>query len=212
VTPNPRVKAPVHSDSNRSVLAVVLAAGSGSRWKAAGGQGHKLLATLADGRPVVRASIDAARGAGVRVCVVSGAADLSLVLPDDPLIEVIHNPDWEAGQASSLLVAVDLARKLGFAAVAVGLGDQPWVTTEAWQVVIDRLMTPGLPIVVPVFDGQRGQPVGLRSAVWDKLPVSGDQGARRLIQEEVQLVEQLVCSLSNNLLADIDTPGDLPWN
>jgi molybdenum cofactor cytidylyltransferase len=197
---------------NDSVLAVVLAAGGGSRWSAAGGDGHKLLALLPDGRTVVRASVDAAFGAGTRVCVISGAVDLVDALAGISQLDVICNPDWDSGQASSLQVAVEFARSEGFDAIAVGLGDQPWVSPEAWRVVVQRLSRPGLPIVVPVVGDQRGQPVGLRSVIWGRLPSTGDQGARILIQEEVHLVEELACPFGNHSLADVDTPGDMPWN
>jgi molybdenum cofactor cytidylyltransferase len=199
-----------------SILAVVLAAGGGSRWRAAGGTGHKLLALLPDGRPVIRASVDAALAAGVSVCVVSGAVSieehLPLVARHDGALTVVDNPDWALGQAGSLRLAVDFAGGHGFEALVVGLGDQPWVSADAWRAVIDRLRSPGLPIVVPVVNGQHGQPVGLRRAVWPSLPTSGDHGARNLIREESQLVEELVCPFGNHSIADVDTPGDMPWN
>jgi molybdenum cofactor cytidylyltransferase len=199
-----------------SILAVVLGAGGGTRWRDAGGTGHKLLALLPDGRPVIRASVDAAVASGVPVCVVSGAESIVHHLPqaalNDGALTVVDNPDWASGQASSLRMAIDFAGEHGFEAVVIGLGDQPWVSADAWRAVIDRLRSPGLPIVVPMVSGHYGQPVGLRREVWPRLPSSGDHGARNLIREESQLVEELACSFGNHSIADVDTPGDMPWN
>ena len=59
-----------HLKRVKSVLAVVLAAGGGSRFA---GSGHKLLAQR-DGRTVVEHAVDAAREALGDVLVVTGAA------------------------------------------------------------------------------------------------------------------------------------------
>jgi molybdenum cofactor cytidylyltransferase len=205
----------IRSGTDAGVLAVILAAGGGSRWAAAGGAGHKLLALLPTGRPVVEAAIDTARSAGVPVCVVSGAVDLAAHVSSD--VALLHNPTWADGQAGSLGVALRWAAAEGFDAVAVGLGDQPFVTGVAWRTVVAELKNPSdpacRPIVVPTFDGRRGQPVGLRREVWSLLPTDGDAGARILMQQAPELVLELRCSGDQRMLIDIDTPGDLPpWN
>ena len=114
----------------RTVAAVVLAAGAGTRFA---GDEHKLLTPI-DGVPIVRRSIDAARAAGFdEVVVVSGAIDLSTVVPDD--VTLLHNERWEDGQATSLQAAVAYADARGHGVVVVGLGDTPGVSTEVWRAV-----------------------------------------------------------------------------
>jgi molybdenum cofactor cytidylyltransferase len=196
---------------NSNVLAVLLAAGSGSRWSASGGQGHKLTAKLHDGRVVFEAALHTAMHAceheSTQLIVVTGAADVSPHVLAGTLL--VHNPNWADGQASSLRCAIQFAEVRGFDSIVVGLGDQPWIGVASWQRVIQRLGGPGLPIVIPTIDGVRGQPVGLRSSHWAELPVSGDEGARSLIRRSPYLVEELVCDGDVRSLLDIDTPGDL---
>jgi molybdenum cofactor cytidylyltransferase len=193
------------------VLAVLLAAGSGSRWIAGGGEGHKLTAKLPDGRVVFAAALDAAVNActheSIPLIVVTGAADVLRFVPAG--IQMVHNPNWADGQASSVQCAIRFAETVGSESIVVGLGDQPWMGAAAWRQVIKRLREPGLPIVIPTFDGVRGQPVGLRSSIWAELPASGDEGARSLIRRSPYLVEELVCDGDIRSLLDIDTPGDL---
>jgi len=178
---------------------VVLAAGGGSRF--AGGT-HKLLAPLR-GRPVVAHAIDAAVAAGLdAVYVVVGAVEVPV--PDG--VAVVRNERWADGMATSLAAGVAAARAGGHDAVVVGLGDSPEVTAEAWRLVA---AAPG-PAAVAAYPGRRGHPVRLAAEVWDRLPASGDEGARSLLAELGPLVTEVRCPGSP---ADVDTVEDLPrWN
>jgi CTP:molybdopterin cytidylyltransferase MocA len=181
------------------VVAVLLAAGGGSRFVSAS---HKLLAEL-DGVAVYRRAVDAVVAANVGpVVVVTGAAEVEL----PPGVLRVHNDQWVRGQAGSLaagIAAATGARDVD--AVVVGLADQPFVTPDAWRTVASAPTR--RPIVVATYDGVRGpNPVRLHRSVWPALPVTGDEGARRLIGENPQLVCEVPCSGS---AADIDTLEDL---
>jgi CTP:molybdopterin cytidylyltransferase MocA len=182
-----------------TVVAVVLAAGAGTRFT---GPTHKLLAPLA-GRRVIDHAVAAAVEAGIGpVVVVQGAVDLAL--PDDlaRTVTVVDHPGWSEGQATSLRAGVDAARRLGAAAVVVGLGDQPFVEPEAWRAVAASVA----PIAVATYDGRRGNPVRLAEVVWDLLPTSADEGARALMRVRPDLVQQVPCPGS---AGDVDTREDL---
>lgn len=199
---------PAHPAPDR--IAVLLAAGAGTRFA---GTGHKLTARLATpdeahtsvfGRALANV-VDADIGP---VVVVTGAVDLT----SDPVlrqvtergadVHVHDNPQWADGQATSLQVAVRVARQIGATALVVGLADQPFVTPAAWQRVALGLGT----ITVATYDGRRGHPVRLHADVWDMLPSRGDEGARILMRTRPDLVAEVPCTGSP---ADIDTLEDL---
>jgi molybdenum cofactor cytidylyltransferase len=181
-----------------TVAAVVLCAGAGSRF--AGG-GHKLLAR-ARGRPLVAWSVGTALAAGLdETVVVSGAVDLADVLPAE--VTLLANELWQDGQSSSLRVALDWCARQGHEAAVVGLGDQPALAVEAWQALAAPARTP---IALATYAGKRGHPVRLEASVWPLLPVSGDEGARRLIAGRPELVTEVPCEGDPR---DIDSREDL---
>jgi CTP:molybdopterin cytidylyltransferase MocA len=187
---------------------VILAAGGGSRFvpstKSADAPNapHKLLAPWRD-RPLVAWAIEHALGAALpRTWVVTGSIDLTSVIP--PGVEVLANPRWAEGQATSLQVAIAAARRSGVDAIVVGLGDQPLIPAGAWRAVAMADADP--PVAVATYGGRRRNPVRLTEAVWELLPSGGDEGARTLIRDRPELVQEVPCDGDP---ADIDTVEDL---
>lgn len=181
----------------KTVAAVVLAAGAGSRFF---GPHHKLLTKLG-GKPLVCHAIDAARACDFdEVIVVSGCVGLEEVVPSD--VTLLHNDAWEKGQATSLLGAVVYAAERGHCAVVVGLGDQPSVGSGAWQAMLDC----GSELAAADFGEGARPPVRLGSSMWASLPVEGDEGARRLWRQRPDMLDLVVCEGDPT---DIDTLEDL---
>jgi len=117
-------------------------------------------------------------------------------------VEVLHNPDWSDGIATSLRVAIRRASELGAESLVVGLGDQPCVTASAWSALA---AAPG-PLAVATYDGRRGNPVKLHAETWALTPTSGDEGARVLLASHPQLVTEVACEGSP---IDLDRTDDL---
>ena len=180
-----------------STAAIVLAAGAGTRHS---GPLHKLRRPV-QGRPLIVWSVTAACEAGLdAVYVVTGAEDLSDLLPSE--VTVIQNHDWEQGQGSSLRAGILVAGEDGHDAVVVGLGDMPFVSSQAWQTVAS---VPG-EIVTNTYMGKRCPPVKLESEVWPLLPLfDDDEGARGLMRRRPELVTEVACSGEP---ADFDTNYD----
>jgi len=182
-----------------TVLGVLLAAGSGTRFS---GAQHKLLSQI-EGQTIISRSFTAMTGSDLGgFIVVSGALDLSNHIGD---VEVVHNPEWKTGQRSSVITAIQFARNHGYDAIVVGLADQPFLTSQAW---INVASSPS-PIAVATYNGTRGNPVRLHSSVWDTfedLEADPDAGARSLIHLHPELVREVACEGNS---ADIDTTEDL---
>lgn len=181
-----------------STAAVVLAAGSGSRF---GAPGEKLRAP-ARGRPLVAWAIEAAAEADLdELVVVTGSVDLSDIVPEG--VTLLRNDDWASGQATSLGVALHWCQGQGHSSAVVSLGDMPGLTAPAWRAVAEA---PGGPIVVATYGGRRGHPVRLDAPVWTLLPIEGDEGARALMRRRPELVVEVACG---GIPTDIDTREDL---
>ena len=184
------------------VLAVLLAAGAGSRFV---GDTHKLRAPL-DGRPVLAHALAALVESGLEAVVVAGAADVADLVPVG--IDVLANERWADGQATSVQVGIGEARRRGHDAVVVGLGDQPFVTASAWRAVAasDAAMA------VASYGGRHGHPVRLGEAVWDLLPADGDEVGRAVMRSRPERVVPIPGDAGHarvDRTADIDTLEDL---
>jgi CTP:molybdopterin cytidylyltransferase MocA len=187
--------------ASSTVAAVLLAAGAGARYAASGGDGHKLVAPFR-GRPLASWAVARAVAAAIGpVWVVTGAADLP-GLDDLEGVEILPNPRWAEGMATSLQVAVARARTEGFGALVVGLADQPLVTSEAWR----RVAAAGRPIARASYGGVPGHPVRLAAEVWPALPRTGDAGARELLRAHRARIEDVACP---GHPADVDTREDI---
>lgn len=190
--------------SAKSTVAVLLAAGAGTRFRDVG---HKLLAELprTDDRPaesVVSRALSALEESGIGpIVVVTGAVDLAARL-DDRDVVTVENAQWASGQMSSVRIGIEAARRRGAHRAVFGLADQPGVQPDAWRAIAAA----DAPIAVATYDGRRGNPVGLRSDVWELLPDAGDEGARALMRLRPDLVREVPCSGSPD---DIDTVEDL---
>ena len=193
--------APCAGTTRDAVVAVVLAAGAGSRF---GGIGHKLLATLPAEPPtaattVVERAIANVLEAGIgRVIVVTGAVDLPL----PPEVDEVYNDAWAEGQMTSLRCGLDAAARRGADRVVVGLADQPGIAPAAWRAVASA----DGPIAVATYADRRGNPVALDRTIWGLLPTTGDEGARALMRSRPDLVREVPCTGSAD---DIDTLEDL---
>lgn len=185
-------------------VAILLAAGGGSRFEATE---HKLTA-LISGRSVCSWSLQHLLEANFeKIVVVTGAINLTEALEieknnSSKSVQMIHNPLWQSGLASSLQCGINVARDLGAQAVVVGLADQPAVLATAWRQVAASTS----PLAVATYDGVRGNPVRLHAELWQLLPETGDDGARLLFRSHRDLIEEIPCPGSAQ---DVDTVSDL---
>ncbi|WP_237477961.1 nucleotidyltransferase family protein [Lichenibacterium dinghuense] len=189
--------------------AVILAAGTASRYRAADPTVATKLVARHGGVPLVRRVAEAALASRARpVVVVTGhaAAEVRAAL-DGCAVGFVHNADYGTGLASSLRAGL-AALPADAAGALVLLGDMPDVTAP----LLDRLIGSfeagrDAEAAVPVHGGRRGNPALLGRALFaPALALTGDEGARRLLGR-ARVVE--VGIDDDGVLLDVDDPASL---
>jgi molybdenum cofactor cytidylyltransferase len=215
------------------LAALVLAAGSGSRFSDA--PGAKLLAEI-DGEPMLTRVLRSVRAFGPTATVVvlgSGADAVEQAVDWQDEIRV-RNHAPERGLSSSLHVGIDMLRALPFDidGVFIVLGDQPLLDAAVMGSLAVAAAGGGAvdwpsersserpgeplgerlterPLIVPRYTEQPGprNPVLLLRPGWHLLDgLSGDHGLSQLMSEQPQLV--LDVSVPGRM-PDVDKPEDL---
>jgi molybdenum cofactor cytidylyltransferase len=160
---------------------------------------------------MVRHAVRAAQAAGVaEIIVVTGhmRAEIEAALAGLP-VRCVANPDYAAGLSTSLKAGI-AALSPAIDAAIVMLGDMPRIgPTHLRRLMAAFDPAAGRSIVVPTWQGKRGNPV-----VWGRAhfaafrALEGDVGARHLLGEpDGQLVEVPMEDAAIQL--DIDTPEAL---
>lgn len=166
--PEPVCQEPAARPPAPAPVVLVLASGRGERFLASGGQTHKLKALLA-GQPVLQHTLDAVRASG-----------LAWHLEDA----------GHPGMGDSIAAAVRATAQAGGWLVLPG--DLPLVTAVTLRQVAQALMAAGdgADVVAPVWQGQRGHPVGFAARCGpDLLALAGDRGAAGVLKaRRVQLL------------------------
>lgn len=183
------------------IQGVLLAAGSASRFG-----GHKLLHPLTDGTPIgVAAARNLLRGT---------PTTLAVVRPDDHELTALLRAEGVTAiicETAELGISASLAAGVQASADADGwliaLADMPWISPETIRALVG-LLEKGAQLVAPYYAGRRGHPVGFaRRYKVDLLELSGDSGARDLLQANHNRLRQFHCD-DRGILRDVDVPAD----
>ena len=184
------------------IAAVVLAAGLSRR------MGQAKLLMPVGGRAIVRYVVESVLAGGVDlVWVVTG--------PDvEPIeaalagleVQIAVNPAPEAGQASSLRAGI-AALPASVDAALIALGDQPSLAPSIIPALLAARRTSPKLIVAPRYRDGQGNPVLFKREIFPELlRLTGDQGARPILQKEPARVEWVDLDLP--MPPDVDTPDD----
>jgi molybdenum cofactor cytidylyltransferase len=174
--------------------AIILAAGTSSRM---GGGRHKLLLPLGT-RPVVAHVLAATLASQARpiIVVVGHLADQVRTQIADftatPRIAVVENTAYLQGMSTSMRIGLQTLaspdyRKYSDVQTPVDsaliiLGDQPLITSQIIDSLIEARRQTGKRIVAPIYDGKRGNPILFAADLFPELlEVTGDEGGRSVI-------------------------------
>lgn len=187
------------------VTAVLLAAGSSRRF----GAQNKLLADMG-GAPMVRRTAErlcVSKAARVVVVVGHEGDRVAAALCGLP-VAVVCNAHYRNGLASSVCAGLAAVGE-GAAGAMMCLADQPLLTPGHYNLLIDAFLARPGRILVPLFEGKRGNPVILPAAVHGTaLDGGADGGFRTFIDDHPELVERLEVR-SSAYTTDFDTPQAL---
>ncbi len=192
------------------VAAIILAAGQASRYRAADASVASKVVALLDGKALVRHVADAALMSAARpVVVVTGNArdEVEDALKD---IEVrfVHNADFAAGLSGSLRAGV-AALDPECQGALVLLADMPRIRPVFLDALLQALAKhPNADAVVPIYNGQRGNPVLISRKLFKAVSaLKGDEGARRILNDPALSIIEIAGE--EDVTLDIDTPSAL---
>ncbi|AHG62333.1 nucleotidyltransferase family protein [Advenella mimigardefordensis] len=188
------------------IVAVVLAAGQGSRFDASGTR-YKPVQPLADGTPMVYAVCHRLLQHIDAVTVVCGPQQKAVrdALGELP-VNLIHCADAETGMSASLRFGIRHSpARLGW---IIALADMPCINASTVQTVTEHLRQGGR-IVRPHYANRPGHPVAFASEFRNELlQVTGDEGARAVVTRHPDALT-LIPVNDPGCLLDIDTHEQL---
>ncbi|MFA7533210.1 MAG: nucleotidyltransferase family protein [Tissierellaceae bacterium] len=151
----------------------------------------------------------------IKAAIESNLDELILVYRNEVLRELgkkyglktVYNGKAYLGQSESIKLGVKSAHDAD--AYMFFVGDQPYLTTELINYLIEEYKKSNLPILVPYYDGKQGMPMIMSSIYKDKLlKVVGDKGGRDIVRENQDKVKRVNIESATEGI-DIDMPKDL---
>lgn len=123
-------------------------------------------------------------------------------------VEIIANPDWETGMGSSLKKGLRQLLQVvpQLKAALVMVCDQPLLTTEHINKLIQTFTNTNSQIVASHYSGSAGVPALFEKSLFEKLlSVEDESGAKKIIQQHKEAI-QTIDFLQGAI--DLDTPDD----
>lgn len=172
------------------IRGIILAAGMAKR------MGSNKLSLKLGNKTVLEKVIENAKASKLdEIVLVTGRYDVNTD------IVKIHNADFEEGMSTSIRKGL---KNFEGDAVIILLGDMPFIGSDIINKLISSFKKSKKNIGVPIFQGQRGNPVIIGKKYFEVLMQnSGDKGAREIIKGNNEDVE-FISFDNSNILLDID--------
>jgi molybdenum cofactor cytidylyltransferase len=187
----------------RRIGIIILAAGGSHRM----GQPKQLLPFRE--RTLLRHAVETAVASMCRpiVVVIGAHAELvSLELQSLPVL-IAYNPEWATGIGSSLRLAIQTLGAIdAIEGVVITLSDQPLVTADAVNRIVEAHYQTGKDIVASEYADTHGVPLFIGKRFFDEISaLAGTEGAKRVIDRHL---EEMTTVPLVEAAFDIDTPND----
>ncbi len=121
------------------------------------------------------------------------------------LASVVTNPEPERGMLSSLQCGLRAVPDDCVGAVFTPV-DYPCTQPATVGALVDALIASGAPVVIPVHDGQRGHPVGIRRPLIAELLALAPESQARHVIRRYRDQTQFVAVDDPGILNDVDDP------
>jgi molybdenum cofactor cytidylyltransferase len=152
----------------------------------------------------VRTALDA--GLDPVIVVLGYQADRVEKTLDGLPIQLAYNSDFAEGQSTSLRRGLEALPHNTGAAVFL-LADQPLISVDTIRAIVRAHRESFTPACMPVFEGQRGNPVLFDRTLFSELnELRGDTGGRELLEKYQDAV--VAVPANRGVLIDIDTPEE----
>ena len=187
--------------THTSVSIIILAAGKSTRM----GLPKQLLPMR--GTTLLQHTIDTALGSksqDVRVVIGAEADQVRAKVPEGKF-KYIVNPKWQDGMSTSIRAGVaSLADDVD--AAVISLCDQPFLSSQIFNLLIDAFASSEKSIVTCEFDGQISPPTLFANKHFPELfALQGDAGARKVVMTHLDSVARIPFPSGS---VDLDTPQD----
>ncbi|HYS55809.1 MAG TPA: nucleotidyltransferase family protein, partial [Thermoanaerobaculia bacterium] len=182
------------------ISAIVLAAGQATRFGRL-----KQLVLLGD-KPLLQHTLDNLRQSKVDDVVVVLGAQAGEIQQQIRLGKerVVINPDYANGMSTSIQAGL---HAIDSDAAIIVLGDQPFVMPETIDALIDAYRRTKPSVVVPTYNGFRGNPVLVDASLFpEMMQIRGDIGCRAIFGDHSVTT---VAVKDRGVITDIDTPEDI---
>jgi len=160
-------------------------------------------------RTLVRHAAETAVASRCRPIVVVIGANAELIRDELQRLPVLiaHNLEWASGIGSSLRLAIEtLGAFEGIEGIVITLSDQPLVTADALNRILETHDETGKDIVASEYADTHGVPLFIGKRFFDEIAAAnGNQGAKRVI---ARYIEQMTTVPLAEAAFDVDTPVD----
>lgn len=190
------------------IALVLTAAGSSSRF------GSDKLAYPIDGKPMLMHALELYTRMQDRFCI-----RVAVLKPDagarkDAALRmgftVAENPNANEGMATSVVLGTETASEADPDGILYAVGDQPRMTEETVQRLLDTFAKDPTRIVAPIANDRRGNPVLFpKSLIPELKQLKGDVGGSRVIAKHPELLATVPAALEE--LQDIDVRESERW-
>jgi molybdenum cofactor cytidylyltransferase len=190
--------------NSSTVGLIILAAGASTRM----GTPKQLL--LYRGCTLIRHMAEVAIASVCQPIVIVLGANAERIKPEISQlpIQIVENQQWQEGMSSSIQVGIEalLAVNQHLDAVAIALCDQPFVSSQTLNQLLEAYYFTGKPIIASEYSVTFGVPALFSGTLFSELmALKSTEGAKKLINKHIHEVFSVPFPEG---AIDIDTPND----